>query len=689
LSSLYLFNNNFNDNRKISNISKEEITEIKKTLNKLKSEKTDASEINDYIISKLDIPSNVFELYSDYLNKVKSFFDLYIIDSTSLVKKDLYYHLKSRILKELNRVIETLQILNSNCSNIKRFTKNGFPYLDSLFSTTKTLLHQSNDIASNVINSLKESVNLYNDEIYLWIETNKIMNVNFKLNNLPYELNNWDEFKELEAFIVSLNEVFTKKLKKAKKENIRTFHFDEIYQYYLSKDDKQINYYSDLIYLLYMNKGFELYQGDEFINILERKEVIQNLQKFVNPLLIDLIIDKLENIFVELKDFDLKDKSLDVNSLKQQKISNFLPKIVDLYIKGLEKNFQEKIQDVIESEKFEEIASFYYQKIEEFSGIIDDIENWILTLENYLVPYENITNSLKKIFTNLSSEIFRRKNEYLTFIKTVEDEELRVSVRKFVSEKISQVNDLIRNYEDETSIIIREEFPQLKKVKEILNEYNSKIQIIKDEVYKRLDSFKSHDIDIYQIIKLWEDNFNRKRQQLTFLISLLINKLFKSFKELIDKEGILFATITEITEQTENFEELPLNFALSSFLAEKLTEDELRERINEINSKINHLNNSLGLYQVELSKLETILSTRVKVRKGVTESDVQCTVCHKHLNFARDKVITCPFCGSTYHYLCVADWMSRYGTCPMCQNNFLEPYSGLFEGQEDQELEKF
>jgi len=691
LSSLYLFNNNFNDNRKISSFSKEEITEIKETLNKLKSEKKDASEINDYILSKLDTPSNVFELYSDYLNKVKSFFDLYIIDSTSIVKKDLYYYLKSRILKELNLVIERLQNINSNCSNIKRITKNGFPYLDSLFSTTKTLLHQSNDIASNVINSLKESVNLYNDEIYLWIETNKIMNLNFKLNNLPYELDNWDEFKEHEAYIVSLNEVFTKKIKKSKKENIKTFHFDEIYQYFLSKDDKQIKYYSDLIYLLYMNKGFELYQGDEFINILERKEVIKNLQKFINPLLTDLIIDKLENIFVELEDFDLKDnlKSLDVNSLKQQKISNFLPKIVDLYIKGLEKNFQEKIQDVIEAEKFEEIANFYYQKIGDFSGIFDDIENWILTLENYIVPYENITDSLKKIFTNLSSEIFRRKNEYLTFIKTVEDEELRVSVRKFVSEKISQVNDLIRNYEDETSLIIREEFPQLKKVKEILNEYNSKIQIIKDDVYKRLDSFKSHDIDIYQIIKLWEDNFNRKRQQLTFLISLLINKLFKSFKELIDKEGILFATITEITEQTENFEELPLNFALSSFLAEKLSEDELRERINEINSKINHLNNSLGLYQIELSKLETILSTRVKIRKGVTDSDVQCTVCHKHLNFARDKVITCPFCGSTFHYLCVAAWLSKHNSCPMCQNHFLEPHSGLFEGQEDQELEKF
>ncbi|MHA2324993.1 MAG: hypothetical protein ACXACB_06320, partial [Promethearchaeota archaeon] len=202
-------------------------------------------------------------------------------------------------------------------------------------------------------------------------------------------------------------------------------------------------------------------------------------------------------------------------------------------------------------------------------------------------------------------------------------------------------------------------------------------------------SMKSHDIDIYQIIKLWEDNFNRKRQQLTFLISLLINKLFKSFKELLDKEGILFATITEITEQTDNFEELPLNFALSAFLAEKLTEDELRERISEINSKVNQLNNSLGLYQIELSKLEKILANRVKIRKGISDSDVQCTVCHKYINFAKDKVITCPFCGSTYHYLCVAFWLSKYNSCPMCQNHFLEPHSELFEGQEDQELEKY
>ena len=122
-----------------------------------------------------------------------------------------------------------------------------------------------------------------------------------------------------------------------------------------------------------------------------------------------------------------------------------------------------------------------------------------------------------------------------------------------------------------------------------------------------------------------------------------------------------------------------MNFALSAFLAEKLSEDELRERITEINAKLNNLTSSLGLYQVELAKVEEILSNKVKIKQGIAVSDVQCTVCHQYINFAKDKLITCPFCGSTYHYLCVAAWLSKYNSCPMCQNNFLQTFSGMFD----------
>lgn len=679
-------NNIFNNTREIHGLTKENILEIKKMLGKFKSENADDVKISEYLRSKIQLSSEILDKYSSYLDNLKMLMKNNLFSSSD----SKFYFLKNEIMEELRHLTNNLQNVSSNVRNVKRLTKNSIGLMDLLIRT-EDLLKEMTHLGSNLQESIKEIESIYDDTTFLWIEINKIKNLNFKLNEIPSHLENWKEIKELIVFIKSLNEVFLNRKKKDKKETIISFHFDEIYQFFQSLDENKIKFSFDLFYFLYLNKFIEEYQGEEFINILERKEIIQSLQNFIKPLLKQLIEDKLQDVLNEIEEFDKKEKEPKINLkiLLEQKIKDYFPKIVDYYIGGLEKKFQEKIHNVIDADKFEEIANFYYQKIDNFANIISQIEDWVLGIEYLLNPYENITSGLRKMFSNLTSEIYRRKNEYLNFIKTVKDEELRVEVRKFISIKISEVNDLIRIYEDEASLIIKEEFPQLKKIREMLNEYYEKIQKIKDEVYKKLDSMKSHDIDAYNSIKYWEDSLNRKKQQLTFLISLILNKLFKSFKELLDKEGILFATITEITEQTENFEGLPLNFALSSFLAERLSEEELKERISEIKSKVNQLNNSLGLYQVELSKLEKILINKVKIRKGISKSDVQCTVCHNYIDFVKDKVITCPFCGSIYHYLCVAFWLSKYNSCPMCQNNFLEPHSELFENEEDQELDRF
>jgi len=83
-----------------------------------------------------------------------------------------------------------------------------------------------------------------------------------------------------------------------------------------------------------------------------------------------------------------------------------------------------------------------------------------------------------------------------------------------------------------------------------------------------------------------------------------------------------------------------------------------------------------------MSKLEEILSSRIKLREGISVSDVHCTVCHKYINIAKENIIVCPFCGSVFHYLCVAYWLSKFNSCPMCSNQFLDPNLGLFEDQE-------
>ena len=678
-SSLRLFNNGY---KEINGYSKDEILRVKNSITELKSDKTKSQDdLDDFL--KVEFKLEDIRSFSDYFSNIKTFSEKYLV---SHPKKE-FFSLKQAITNELKLISNNLTNLNSNGRNVKRIVKND-EYLDQFLKDSKELISYINKFLPRLEANTEKPEREYEKDGTLWIEANKIKNLFFKFNDIPNNLNNWEELQELVVYITSLVEAKLTKKVKSRKEIVLNFHFDELYQFILSKTEENLDSYNDIIYLLYHFGIIEDYEGEAFVNVLERKESIQNLKDKMRPIIVVLIKDKLKSHIEEIEDLD---KQYDLNGhglgklklelLMEQKFSEFLPKIVDLYFKGLDKKFQGLMSDTSDPEEFIKVINSNYSKVDEFALKIDEIDAWVLNFDKILKPYTNITSTLKKTLSSLISEILRRKEDYSNYLNNIKDESLRVDVRSFVDEKIVEVNKLINSYEDETSLIIKEELPQLRVIKDLLSNYKGKIEQIKSEVYSKLDTYKNNNIDMYAVIKNWEDKFNRKQQQLTFLLTVLMNKIFKSFKDLIDTESILFAEITEITKQSENFEGLPFNFALSSFLANKLSEDELRERISEITSKVNQITSSLGLYEVERAKLEEILSNKVKLRQGVSVSNVQCTVCHKNINFVQDKLITCPFCASTYHYLCVAEWLSKHNSCPMCQNTFLDPNLGLFESE--------
>ena len=674
-----LFSNNFKGYRDVKGYSKDEILNVKKKLTTIKSEHLDSHEINEFLKSEFKV--DVFNSYLEYYNEIKLFSESYLFSGSN---KE-YFSLKQEIIGELKLVSSNLTSLNSNGRNIKRIIKNN-NFLDNFLKVSKELQININEFTPILEKKIQKIDKFYDNNTLCWIEANKIKDLSFKLNDIPSNLGLWEEIQELEAYLRSLVEAKSDKKIKSRKNVLLSFHFNELQSFFLSKSDDKTVIYDDFIYLLNKNGVFEDFEGDKFVNILERKETVENLKKKMRPVVLELIKDLLGEILQEIEELDQKydlngqgSGKLNLESLLSQKFSELLPKIVDLYFKGLDKQFQVGTNNISDPEEFVKIINLNYKKVDDFATKIDEIDTWIMKFDTIIKPYTSITVNLKKTLGNIVSEVFRRKEEYLNYLNNIKDESFRVDVRSFVDTKIAEVNKMITTYENETSSIIKEELPELKQIRDLLSDYKLKIDQIKTEVYNKLDAYKESNIDIYATIKHWEDNFNRKKNQLSFLLTVLMNKIFKSFKDLIDTESIMFAEITEITKQTENFEGLPFNFALSSFLAEKLSEDELKERISEITSKTNQITSSLGLYELERSKLEEILTNKVKIRQGVSVSNVQCTVCHKNINFVKDKLITCPFCSSTYHYLCVADWLSKYNSCPMCQNTFLDPNIGLFE----------
>ena len=671
-----LFNNSFNESRDIQGFKKDEIIEVKNKLLQFREPNKDLGELDDFLKEIFHIKP--IELFMDYLKNIELFVGDFLVHS----RKELYYNLKMEVIKELELIANNLNNILANTRNVKRFLKNN-EYLDNYSIITKDALERSNTLLNIIKRNVKKFKNLYDDEVYLWMEANKIKNLNFKFNEIQ-NLVNWEEIEGSITFIQNLHGDDSDKKKHKSKEI--AFHFNELFQYFIENYPNNLPSYSDVTYLLFQNNIFEDYSSADFINVLERKEVVQNLREKIHPVVISLISSKLAPIINEIKEFDENEPldengRIDFDNVFKQNFSEFLPQIIDYYFTVMDKQLHNMMNNIEETSTgdFVNVIKTYREKIDDLAADIDNIDTWILRFDRYLKPYENITESLKKTISGINNELIRRKEEYQNYLSSVRDEALRLEVKKFIDKRIDQVNEIISDYEDKASLIIREELPQLREIRDLLREYKVKIKSIKSEVYDKLDEYKDREIDTYQIIKNWENNFNRKKQQLTFLLTILLNKIFKSFKDLIDEESILFAEITEITRQAENFEGLPLNFALSAFLVDKLSEEELRERISEMSAKIKSLTSSLGLYQVEQAKLEEVLTNKVKEKQGIATSDVQCTVCHQNINFAKDKLITCPFCGSTYHYLCVAAWLSKYNSCPMCQNHFLEPFSDLFE----------
>ncbi len=688
-----LVDNLFNGIREIKGFTKDELLEIKRNLTKFKSEKSDQNEINDFLKGKFS--SEAIDLYTSYINEIKDFVEQFLSLKEDSKNKSsfVFQDLKTGILDEIKLISSNLLNSKLNGRNIKRFLKNN-DLLNNHLALVQNLFDEVGNLITIIENSIDKVGGIYDHINYIWCEINKIKNLPFKFKELPNFLYTFDEFKELRNFIENADINASKKQKRKKKDKTFITNFNEIYKFYDKNQGDKIKIYQDLIVLLYdINSIEELESSDEefgeFINVLDRKDIIRKLKAFLNPIFKKLIEDKLESIFREILELDnsfkLDDEKQKVNleNLLNQKISILLPKISDYYLNGLEKKYQAILNDLKEYDEFKNISTFYTEKINIFYSFIEEIDNAVANLEPLLIPYEEITNSLRKIFDNVFTEIIRRKDEYTFYLKTIRKERLRDSVRNFIYEKISEINELMEGYQDETSLIVREEFPQLKQLREILKDYKVKIQNIKDIVYQKVDKFKEKDIDIYQIIKQWEDNFTLKKQQLGFLLSMILSKLFKNFKDMIEEEELLFRSLTEITDQKESIDTVPLNFALSNFLVDKLTEEELNERIAAVKIKVENLSDEINLYRSELNNFERTLSEKVKVREGISSDKIKCGVCHKGFDFAKDQLIKCPFCEALYHYLCVAFWLSKYNSCPACQNTFLDPNAGLYEDQKE------
>jgi predicted RNA-binding Zn-ribbon protein involved in translation (DUF1610 family) len=62
-------------------------------------------------------------------------------------------------------------------------------------------------------------------------------------------------------------------------------------------------------------------------------------------------------------------------------------------------------------------------------------------------------------------------------------------------------------------------------------------------------------------------------------------------------------------------------------------------------------------------------STSQVIPLSTVPADSTCQVCLSEFSSAEPGAVKCPHCGNLFHYRCIAKWVNKNGTCPVCKKD--------------------
>lgn len=436
-----------------------------------------------------------------------------------------------------------------------------------------------------------------------------------------------------------------------------------------------------------------------FINFLKTGRIPEKIEELRDEDLDGPIFYYLRSLkYIEKTDNDFKDsltrKTIKKNlksNIKDQYLGNLmklskglikskkalsgkLDKIIPRISLGLERDLESKILAMDEkSDEEKEIA--FKEEITRIYTFLDIQRNWLLGLEEYLGDYSDILDKHLRIISEVESELERKADDFIRYLDSIIEQSVRSELDQEINAKIEKLESLLKDYEETTATIIHKESPESKKLEEILENFEEQFYSINKEVEKIFKKYKDEDFNVYNSLIRWEEKFSEIKNKVRFVVSSLFSSFFSKYRDVMEREKGFFARFSKMT--TSDASSVPLSFSLDMLMPEKLTEKQIRERISNIDLKVKELESTIDEYKKERKKYEQFLKGYLD-EKGHIES-TQCVICHKKIDLVNEKYIECEFCNRLMHYLCGAWWLEKHNSCPVCNNEYVVPNSGLFE----------
>ncbi|MHA1732762.1 MAG: hypothetical protein ACTSU5_12525 [Promethearchaeota archaeon] len=342
------------------------------------------------------------------------------------------------------------------------------------------------------------------------------------------------------------------------------------------------------------------------------------------------------------------------------------------------KRLERTVLGMVDRGELAEAKEFIGAEMDSLKGPYDELRGVFDEVRPFFAPHDHIVDKFLEVVTTCTQALGDKAHELTQQVRSIEDEIQLAKLREFVDGKVASMEKSLDHYERESSELVSLNAPIVERVRNLLSSFKEKFHDANGEVSREFKRYAKElpDLDVFPVLKNWEKVYGEINNRVKIVLSALMTRLLEPFKPIIEEEKDFFKSIGN---QEASFEDLPLNFSFELLSPSKLSEVELRDRLNRIDQKLVELDRVVDLFTIQKEKYENALSEAVRRRRGIEAT--QCVVCHKVIDFAREEVIKCPHCGCISHRLCSLAYIEEHNNCPVCNNSYLIPDGRIYSNE--------
>ena len=304
--------------------------------------------------------------------------------------------------------------------------------------------------------------------------------------------------------------------------------------------------------------------------------------------------------------------------------------------------------------------------------IIDQIELRLKNISNLMNPWPDVLKKSYQMLKQLRGEISRQLEDFEQYSNSIQVDSDKIKLEKISRENVNKMENLLKDYQKITAPYIPESIPKIDELKGIIDDFQNKISNMKNDTEKIFTQFRKKGVNITSIKEKWNEEYKVILNRAKFSLKGLIISIFHQFNSVLEKEQEFFDSLNE-----DPLEDNMQKYDSTDFLKpERLSEKDLRNKIQKYNNKILEIEDLKNKYSKEKENLVKILESQLN-ENGLKSGT--CAICRKQVNVAEDNYVKCEFCGALTHYTCVVQWIQHHNSCPVCMNQYTIPNSGLFD----------